>query len=211
MSDLIVINLGLPKSGTTTLARALRRAGLPVADYRVRAHQTEDRAIHGAFVGELMYQGYFRTGDPLEYLKDFNGFSEINALRGSKSLWPQTDFALIDAIRSEHPGARFVASRRDAVAMSDSMLGWSNLGTERLPGSTVPGLPHGFGETTAERVRWIDGHYASLRRFFGASEDFLEYDTSALDAPERLGGFLGMPLPWWGRANATPRSGRAVA
>ena len=32
MSKMQVINLGLPKSGTTTLARALRRAGLHTAD-----------------------------------------------------------------------------------------------------------------------------------------------------------------------------------
>ena len=42
MSRLRVINLGLPKSGTTTLARALRKAGLHVADHRIKPVQTDD-------------------------------------------------------------------------------------------------------------------------------------------------------------------------
>lgn len=201
-NETLVINLGLPKSGTTTLARALRRSGLHTADFRIRPHQTTDHTIHEAYVGELMYQGYFQGGDPLEFLKDFQAFSEISVLRGDKSLWPQTDWALLSVLRDEYPGAKFVASWRAPDQISDSMLAWSNLGTERLPGSTVPGLPLGFGQTTKERVRWIEGHYASLERFFAGSDDFLLYDTAANDAPEQLSTFLGRQMPWWGRANA---------
>ena len=107
MSRLRVINLGLPKSGTTTLARALRKAGLHVADHRIKPMQTDNAALHGRFVGEMMYDGYFLRGDPLEGLDDFDGFAEINALRGERSIWPQFDFGLIEAIRAHHPGARF--------------------------------------------------------------------------------------------------------
>ncbi|MGX9353833.1 hypothetical protein ACS3SW_01335 [Roseobacteraceae bacterium S113] len=205
MSDVMVINLGLPKSGTTTLARALRRAGLNTADFRIKAEQTDDARLHGAYVAELMYQGYFNTGDPLHFLQDFSAFSEVSMLRGEKSLWPQMDFGLISALRAEHPNLKFVASWRAPVAISDSMLRWSNLGTERLPGATVPGLPAGFGQTTSERVRWIEGHYAALQRFFAGSDDFLLYDTAAEDAPDRIARFIKRDLPWWGKANVSPR------
>lgn len=206
MTAPFVINLGLPKSGTTTLARALRRAGLHTADFRIRDGQTKDPALAGEFVADLLYRGYYRTGDPLEYLQDFRALSEISMLRGTRSIWPQTDWALLDAIATRHPDARFLASRRDAIAMSDSMLRWSNLGTERLPRSIIPGLPAGYGVTTAERVRWIEGHHAALARFFKGSDRFLDYDTAAPDAAAQISAFLGLKLPWWGRANAnTPQ------
>lgn len=204
MSRLRVINLGLPKSGTTTLARALRKAGLHVADHRIKPMQADNAALHGRFVGEMMYDGYFLRGDPLEGLDDFDGFAEINALRGERSIWPQFDFGLIEAIRAHHPGVRFLASWRDPAAISDSMLRWTNLGTERIPAADIPGLPAGYGVTTRERVTWIAGHYAALGRFFDGACDFLQYDVAAPQTPERIGAFLGRPLPWWGKTNVNP-------
>ncbi len=40
--SLEVINLGLPKSGTTTLRRALSEAGYHVADHRIKALENSD-------------------------------------------------------------------------------------------------------------------------------------------------------------------------
>ncbi|MGV6850121.1 MAG: hypothetical protein ACWA5A_17245 [Marinibacterium sp.] len=201
--SLRVVNLGLPKSGTTTLARALRRAGLRIADYRIQTRQTNDTNLHGKFVGALLYEGYFDGGDPAARLADFDGLTEISLLRRERSLWPQTDFGLIDALRRHHPDLRFVASRRDAFEMSQSMLAWSNLGTDRLPAADVPGLPAGFGETTKARMQWIDGHYTALQRWFQGDPAFLEYDVADPDAPGRIGAHLGLDLPWWGRTNVS--------
>ncbi len=202
--SLSVVNLGLPKSGTTTLAKALRRAGLHVADHRIRARQTPDTTLHGAFVGALLYDGYFAGGDPAGRLSEFQGLTEISVLRGGQSLWPQMDFALIDALRRHHPGVKFLASRRDAFEMSQSMLAWADLGAARLPAASVPGLPKGFGETSRERIQWIEGHYATLARWFAQDADFLEYDVTDPEAPEKIGAYLGRKLPWWGRANVNP-------
>lgn len=201
-----IINLGLPKTGTTTLARALRRAGLRVADHRIRAQQTEDPELQGAYVGDLVYKGYFLTGDPLHYFDGFDALSEMSLIREGRSLWPQTDFALIRAIRRHHPETRFLASRRDSFEVSQSMLAWSDLGTSRLPQGTVPGLPPGYGETSKERELWIEGHYANLREIFGDAPEFMEYQTARPGTKARLSTFLGVNLPWWGRANSNPIS-----
>ncbi len=176
------VNLGLPKSGTTTLAKALRLSGMVVADHRLRGRNTKDPSKKGRYVADLLYRAYFDTGDPA-------------------ALMP---FALIRAIRAHHPGVRFLASRRESFAMSQSMLAWSNLGTDRLPSGAVPGLPAGFGETSKERERWIDGHYGNLREWFADDPDFLEFDIADPEAPNRISAFLGVDLPWWGTANANP-------
>ena len=197
-ADLRVINLGLPKSGTTTLGEALKRAGLRVADWKVRAGQS---ATTRGFVGKLMYAGYYETGDPLHDLSDFDAFSEIEVIREGHNLWPQTDWALIDAIRSRYPGAKFILSRRDPARHAGSMRRWSNLGNRRLPANAVPGLPEGYGRKPGELERWIEGHTAFCRRVFAGDPGFLDYDVEDPEARDRIAGFLGIELPWWGKAN----------
>lgn len=199
-----IINLGLPKSGTTTLAHALRVSGLRIADFRIRKRQTPDTSLHGAYVGELLYRNYFETGDPLHGLDLFDGFSEISTLQQGVSYWPQMDFGLIEAIREHHPGARFLATWRTPERLSNSMLRWSNLGTERLPEGQVPGLPVPFGGRPEHRMQWICAHYAHLERLFAGDPRFLLLDVSARNAPQTLGQFLGREIPWWGKANRNP-------
>lgn len=200
-APLKVINLGLPKSGTTTLAEALKRAGLRVADWRIR--QGQDGPVR-RFVGDLMYQSYFACGDPLAQLGGFDAFTENEIIRQELNLWPQTDWALISAIREHHPGARFLLNCRDPMAISQSMQRWSNLGKSRLPQCDIPGLPAPYGASHEQRVRWIEGHYKFCRKVFENSDDFLEFNIADPDAPKQISTFLGIDLPWWGVANANP-------
>ncbi|WP_050930530.1 hypothetical protein [Aestuariivita boseongensis] len=200
--SLRLVNLGLPKSGTSTLARALRRGCLSCADHKITP-RTDKIDNSETYVGELMYQGLYDLGDPAAYLEGFDSISEMSVLREGKSIWPQTDFAIIDALRRLHPDLLFVATKRDAFKMSQSMLAWSNLG-DRLEKTDIPGLPAGFGETSKARMQWIEAHYAHLRAIFGDDPRFLELDVAAEDARGRLAAHLGIDLPWWGRRNSNP-------
>ncbi len=197
-----VINLGLPKSGTTSLGKALGEAGLRVADWRIRAGQSDGDRLKRAFVGKLMYRGYFETGDPLAMMDEFDAFTEIDIVRDGLNLWPQTDWGLLSAIRTHHKGAKFILTMRDPAAMSDSMGRWSNLGRTRLPNSSIPGLPEGWGKADRDRIRWIEGHTAFCRQVFGNASDFLAYDIEDPDALAKVSDFIGRDLPWWGVANA---------
>ncbi|MDA5093899.1 sulfotransferase family protein [Aliiroseovarius sp. KMU-50] len=197
-----VINLGLPKSGTTSLGAALKHAGFKVADWRIRRGQSRENRLARAFVGKQMYLGYFRNGNPLSLIDEFNAFTEIDVVRDGLNFWPQCDWGLLTAIRKHNPGARFLLTYRDPAKLSDSMVRWSNLGSKRLPQNAIPGLPKGFGKTDAERIRWIEGHFAFCRQVFSGSDDFLEYDIEDHTAQDRLSEFLGVDLPWWGVANA---------
>ncbi|MBU2963381.1 sulfotransferase family protein [Citreicella sp. C3M06] len=196
-----VINLGLPKTGTTTLAVALEKAGLVVADFRLRRGSCPDKAIAGSFVARQLYDGYYGSGDPLQRLGSIDALTEISVLNQTYCLWPQTDFGLIEALRNHHPDLRFVASWRAPQDVAQSMLRWSDLGTDRLPRGNVPGLPRGYGETRLQRVQWVTQHYAFLDRLFAGDPRYLCYDTAAPDAPRRIEAHLGLSLPWWGRAN----------
>lgn len=204
MSGVKLINLGLPKSGTTTLAQALAHAGWCAADHKVRRSQTKDPLIAGTFVARQMYEGYFASGDPLERLGFYDALTEISALKGEVSFWPQCDYALLKALRLRHPEMLFVATWRPARDISDSMRRWTNLGSDRLPVGAIPGLPTGFGAKNEERLRWIDGHYAMLRDLFGDDPRFLQLDMAAPEARAQLSEHIHVDLPWWGRANVNP-------
>ena len=201
MSRLRVVNLGLPKSGTTTLGKALRRAGLNVADWKIRDGQSENDALKDELVGKCLYEGYFATGDPLAAMNEFDAFSEISAIGGGANYWPQFDYGLLAAIAEHHSGTRFLLSWREPSDIVESILAWRNLGTGRLPKHDVPGLPAGYGESPDQLTRWVAGHYAYLRAAFAGRDDFLEYRIDDPDAPARIGAFIGRDLPWWGRAN----------
>lgn len=206
--SLKLVNLGLPKSGTSTLARALRRGCLSCADHKI-IPRTDKVPKTETYVGQLMYQGLYDLADPAAYLDGFDTVSEMSVLREGKSIWPQTDFAIIDALRRLHSDLLFVATRRDAFQMSQSMLAWSNLG-DRLEKTDIPGLPAGFGETSKARTQWIEAHHAHLRALFAGDDRFLELDVAAEDAREKLAGFMGIDLPWWGRRNANPMTNAQV-
>ncbi|MDD9721352.1 sulfotransferase family protein [Sulfitobacter sp. PR48] len=201
MSRLRVVNLALPKTGTTTLTDALRQAGLTVADWKIRPGQSSRSDIPRQHLGKVIYEDYFASGDPLARLDEFDVINEMSAVRQDRSLWPQTDWGLISAIAAHHPGVRFILTTRDPAKAANSMMRWNNLGKRRLPQADIPGLPRGFGSTEAELARWMAGHYAFCRRVFAGAGNFMEYDIEDADAPEKIGSYLGLDLPWWGQSN----------
>jgi hypothetical protein len=200
----VVINLGLPKSGTTTLAFALRAGGYRVADWRLRA----DDGKQGAYVGLLMHRGMRASGNPLQYLSNYDAFTQIDALVGRLNVWPQLDPNMLDAIEAHNPGVKFVLSRRDPYEQADSMRRWTDLGKVRLPRAAIKGLPRGRGQTQAELATWISGHYAMLNERFEGRDNFFSYEMDDPQACHQIAEFLGTHLPWWGVANANP-PGRA--
>ena len=196
-----VVNLALPKTGTTTLTDALRRAGLTVADWKIRPGQSNRPDIPRQHVGKVIYEDYFASGDPLARLGEFDAINEMSAVRQDRSLWPQTDWGLLDAIAVHHPGTRFILTTRDPARAANSMMRWNNLGKRRLPLADIPGLPRGFGASEGELARWMAGHYAFCRRVFAGAENFMEYDIEDADPPDRIGRYLDLDLPWWGQSN----------
>ncbi|SLN29376.1 hypothetical protein AQS8620_00905 [Aquimixticola soesokkakensis] len=197
----LFFNLGLPKSGTTTLATAWNEAGRRVADWRLPKAMDPERP----FIGGLLYKGYYDSGDPLQHLSGFDAFAEVSALAKTGNFWPQMDWGLIDALRKHH-SVKFTFTHRDPVKHADSMLRWNNLGSSRIPHSNIPGAPKGFAKGSDGLARWIEGHATFVRHVFANDPDFLEIDVAEATAKERLEQFSGIALPWWGTANANTKN-----
>ncbi len=203
MERLRVVNLGLPKSGTTTLGQALTESGLHTVDHRLHKHLTRKPELTGQFVAHVMYEDFFRCGDPLARLDEFDGFGEISALHDGNPAYPQMDPKMIEAIARHHPGVRFVATWRDPAALSRSMVKWNNL-VRRLKRNSVPGLPVGYGGEEHERLAWIEGHYEFLDTLFGGDDMYLRLDVADPDVRQDLGRHIGRRIAWWGTANENP-------
>ena len=205
-----LINLALPKTGTTTLTDALRQAGLSVADWRIRPGQSARSDIPRMHLGKILYEDYFATGNPLARLTEFDVINEMSAVREDRSLWPQTDWGLLSAIQAHHPDIKFILTMRDPAKTANSMMRWNNLGKRRLPAADIPGLPRGFGSTETELARWLSAHYAFCHHVFAGAPNFLAYDIEDPSAPAKIGAFLGLDLPWWGQSNVGTASDRAA-
>ena len=204
--DLKVVNLGLPKSGTTTLNKALTQAGYRVADHRLKEREEDRPGKRRVFVGGLLYKGLYEAGDPMAHMREYDAVSEISFIHGKFSVWPQFDFALLKTLKDLYPQVKFIATRRDSESHSNSIMAWNNLGTQRLPASTVPGLPIGYGKTRDQQMRWIDGHYEALKHWFREDPDYLEIDVADPQAQAKISAHLGRDLPWWGKANVNRKA-----
>lgn len=204
--SLKVVNLGLPKSGTTTLGKALKLAGFNVADHRLRDREEDRPGKRRIFVGSLLYKGLYEQGDPMAFMREYDAVSEISFIHGKFSVWPQFDFAMLKILKDLYPEVKFIATRRDADSHSKSIMAWNNLGTTRLPASSVPGLPIGYGKTAEQQMLWIDGHYEALKHWFREDPGYLELDVADPDAQGKVSTFLGRDLPWWGKANVNRKA-----
>ena len=201
MTHRCIVNLGLPKTGTTSLGDALGHAGLAVADWKIRQGQGDDPDLVDQHVGKILYDDYFNTGNPLTRLARFDVINEMSALTRDYSLWPQTDWGILSAIMAHCPDVQFILPWRVPSQTVDSMMRWNNLGKKRLPQADLPGLPRGFGTCEPQLIRWLEGHYAFCRRVFAGADNFLEYDIESPDAQDVVAEYLGLELPWWGISN----------
>lgn len=190
-----ILVIGFPKSGTSTIDRALRESGLVTAHWRWR----------GRPVGQLIYEGWFEGGDPFARLAGVDAVTQMDFCqpRREGSYWPNLDIALLIAIRELHPECRLILNARKVEATSASMARWHDF-TERLTQADITGLPAGRGADDGERAIWIEAHHAALRRVFRDDPLFLDLDIAAPEAPGRLAAFIGRDLPWWGVENANP-------
>lgn len=196
----MLVVVGFPKSGTTTIDRALRRAGLRCA------HWTKG----GVPVGELVYRGWFEMDDPFALLPDCDAITQMDYCVPPANFWPNLDIALLLAMRRRHPGTKFVLNYRDPAGTAGSIERWSDLG-QRLRRADLPGLPGGYGARTGDLVRWVDTHIRAIRDVFAGDPDFLDLDISSDTARAELAGFVGRDLPWWGVANRNTKAPEPVS
>lgn len=189
-----LINLGLPKSGTSTLHRALAHAGIRSAHWYI--------GKKGTLVARRIYRAYFNGCDPLRDFKAYDAITQCDFVGQSASYWPQMDLGVLRSIRSYHPECKFLLLTRNPRKILSSVDTWFDL-RERLERLGAPGLPPGVAHRDGAMIRWIETHYANMIAVFGDDPQFHVVDIEARDARARISEVVGTDLNWWGKANAS--------
>ena len=182
--------IGFPKSGTTSLTKALNQSGIKSAHWRTGA---------GLFVGQEIYRAIYKGLDPFALLPNFQAVTQADVCVPDLKLnyWPNLDFSLLSAIRRVHPECLFLLNYRNPEAIADSIIKWEDL-QKRLVVSDIPGLPRGIGGQRQHLVTWVENHFDACRNIFAKDERFLELDIEAPDVADRLGKALDTTIIGWG-------------
>lgn len=189
--------IGFPKSGTTSITRALEASGLKAAHWRDR----ENRAV-----GALIYRAVLNGMDPFALLEGYDAVTQADVCIPARGInfWPNLDFSILRAVRRAHPDCLLLLNYRRPEAICDSFQKWRNM-QKRLTVSQIPGLPKGFGGDRGHLVRWVENHFDACRSFFADDPRFLEIDIEKPDAPERLSKALGIEIVGWGDHKPDPK------
>ena len=183
--------VGLPKSGTTTLHKAMTSAGLNSFHW---ANKT-------GVCGQLMYRGLIYKNDPLHYLRKFDEITQADVCLPHQSLnfWPQLDFSMLAKIRILYPDLVLILNKREPEKIYNSMTKWHNM-HNRIRISDVPGFPQGFGATRDEFIRWISNCYDAFEYFFSSDQRFVAGYIDDPDFKAEIEEVLGVNFAWWGVA-----------
>lgn len=162
-----VFGIGFHKTGTTSLAAALRILGYTVTGPNfVRDPDVARTALRRA----------------LEVADRFDGFQD--------NPWP----ILFRELDARYPGSRFVLTTRDPDRWQDSIV--RHFGAENTPmRAWIYGVGSPLGNEAVYQARYR-AHQASVRRHFrDRPQDLLEMDITVGEGWTRLAPFLGLPIP----------------
>lgn len=166
-----IFGIGLNKTGTVSLHRALERLGYA--------------SMHWG--GEAAYLDVLRAIDDgvpvLSYLPDVEAYSDIETL--------SLNFDLAD---EQYPGSRFIVTTRDLGSWLDSRRRHVEKNVVRKAQGDYTGS---YLEVDLDgwRQQWVDHHRRVAGHFRHRPDDLLVMNVTAGDGWELLAPFLGHPIP----------------
>ena len=173
--------VGLTKTGTTSLHRALQVLGFR------SLHWGPDDEANG---GTRMYLEVLRAKREgrrlLDHIgDDYDAYSDIETL--------SKNFELADI---QYPGSRFILTVRDVEGWIHSRRRHVERNQRQKAAGTYAGVGASLRiEVDAWQAEWDEHVGGVLTYFAGRPDDLLVMDVTAGDGYERLAPFLGRPKP----------------
>lgn len=172
-----IFGIGLPKTGTTTLNKALNLLGVAslhcVGDFREMIHNTGLYNFPKVRIDQ-------RTKTPIEW-KALTNFGEWH--------WPQLD--------QTFPGSLFILTLRDIESWLSSCRKGHKTNSPRKGRQSKSALDT-FGTRcfNEDRFRWVfEEHQRRVREYFKEREDLLTINIGAQPDWDALCRFLDVPVP----------------
>lgn len=206
----LVLVLGMPKCGTTSLNKAFISAGLRSVHWALGAgidaradKQLRERGLDAdrRLISKLMRSAAMQDLPPLAHLpEDVNAVAEMNGLfwvnrqaRQAEGYFPQ--MSLLEDLLSYYPAAHFILNIRDHKQWVKSVDKHNDL-RDRFVCADLPGLPSGAGAQDDELIGWVEAHHQRVQKLLGARNSrLLVFDLDRHGEPE-LSAFLGRKVVW---------------
>lgn len=212
----LVLVLGMPKCGTTSLHEAFLSAGFQSVHWALGAgkdsHADKQLRLWGIdaerrLVAALVRRAASQGLPPLACLpEEIDAVAEMNGLfwidkraRLVDSFFPQ--MSLLEHILLHYPHAHFILNLRDHGRWVKSVDGHNDM-RQRLVCADLPGLPSGAGAVDEELIGWVAAHHDRVQRLLSSrGAKLLVFDIEQHGERE-LSCFLGRPVRW-GHHNTT--------
>lgn len=191
---LIAFNIGMPKSGSSTLQNAFTRSGIHSLHWY---NKTVDK-----YVGREIYKRHWLSENLLADFPGARAVTQADLITWDLSFWPQMDPAIIRKIAQQNPGCKFLLPLRAPEKIAASMFRWGNF-IERLHKVGAPGLPPRQATNEDRVIQWIEAHFTNMREMFGSGDRMVSFELEDEAAPEIVGRAIGCDIQWWGQLNKT--------
>lgn len=188
----VILNLGMPKVGSSTLNDFFKCAGLR------SVHGQQGACMRDAAARGLPVVETCAHGATIQTQLDVN-------FPPNSCFFPQ--ISLLDEIHAEHPDAVFVLIFRPLESWILSARHFFAL-AGRWIRCDLPGLPRGVGGDADDLRRWFCGHVLHVRQFVDMhpSHDLVELDLYNQSETSRVMARLFNASPsCWGHENKNPR------
>lgn len=207
--QLPIINLGLPKSGSSSVKDFFDCGGAKASHYQCKDTRNERHPC-----GVCAWKNR-RAGRPLlDGCGSYDVWAQIDvdgSLRADQGIegtcfLPQVD--ALELLHRDYPQATFVLPTRPAEHWIASITSWHPNAEKGVPGMRerllscgLPGLEPGDGDEAF--IAFYLNHSKAVRDFVAAhpSHQLIEFDLEAEGAGEKLEKMSGVPSTCWGKAN----------
>lgn len=203
----LVLVLGMPKCGTTSLHYAFESAGFRSVHWALDAgiDLQSDRRLRewgeGAsqrLICELMRCAAKAGRPPLADLPQVDAIAEMNGLywRHKRRHWAEGYFpqmSLLETLLHCYPDAHYVLNIRDHDKWLKSVDLHNDM-RQRLVCAELPGLPSGCGQLDEELVMWVEAHHQRVMSLLAGAR-LLVFDIER-DGSLELSNFFGRRMEW---------------
>ena len=204
-----IINLGFPKTGSTSLQVFMTKIYAKYKTPFKSCHWSAQKQM----VCDLLHKAENTTGNPLRFAELPPASCHTIAQGDCESIghtyFPQ--MSMLEQLMLQLPEAKFLMMTRDGAAWVNSIKAWGNPPMYgRLVKASLPGAPPGFPQNDTGMIAWQQDHYERVRTLARKTQaQFFEFSLENGD-PEDLVAFLGL-LPAdaekWGHHNCKASCG----
>ena len=207
-----IINVGMPKSGSSSLADFMACGGVKTSHFTCGKHHLSDKMCN-----TCLEFNHNASKPLLDNCGDFDAWAQIDAPASAHHScnglnYPQ--ITLLDELHAAYPSATFVLPTRPPAHWIESLDNWNTSVADMEKRETYrpllancdlaeAGFPKGVGTTDAELTDFYNKHTEAVHRFVRAhpSHQLITVDIEHSDAGKKLSAAVGLPERCWGKSN----------